>query len=510
MKRLIATCAIVAVAILSMVVLLNDEAVVATDSNYTFSYDDYTLIQGSVESFENSVDNNKINYLKVNYELKEGETKIGEYSIVYTKEQDNNLSVQLYQGKEVITGNSTYHFVDVVGSTTAFIVPPKVVMGDKDYLLALLVGGEKYNIPGVEKLIISTVDTIALSIAPTMGINNVIKNANDLRSLVIDSKLNLGATSNFISLCPNLSKLYIKELGTCEGGNIWNMGSTAKMSQVDISFKATNETAFKKINANTNIPVINVTLLPGSVKANVLNFTNVNSVSVFADDWDNAKTLSDLANDVSGTPELKFYGSISLISSNSRIAEGQCTTVTVSADKLYGVKSLYVTLNYDSAVFNLKSPPVISDSLKDVIEISGYGVNGEYTVAFKSAQNITGDLLSFQLEAKAKATLGSYPVICEVKTNGSSDGNSSNTFGHIYRAESVITVGALIGDLNSDGKVDENDALYLLLNTFDAVGYPIEGQSVDYNNDGRVDSDDAIWLKNNLGNLEGSLSSGGA
>lgn len=507
MKRLIATCAIVAVAVLSMVVLLNDEAVVATDPNYTFTYDDYTLIQGTVEGFEG----NNSNYLKVNYELKEGEAKIGEYNIVYTKESDNNLTVQLNEGVEVINGNPN-HFVDVVGSTTVFIVPPKVVMGDKEYPLALLVGGDKYEIPGVEKLIISTVDTIALSIAPTSNIHNVFKDANDLRSLIIDSKLNLGATNNFIRNCPNLSKLYIKELGTCDGGNIWNMGSTAKMSQVDISFKATNETAFKKINANSNIPIINVTLLPGSVKANVLVFTNVSTVSVFADDWDNTKTLSDLANDVPDTtPELKFYGSISVVSSNSRIAEGEYTTVTVSADKLNGVKSLRVTLNYDSAVFNLKSPPVILDSLKDVIEISGSGEKGEYTVAFNSAQDITGDLLSFQLEVKAKATLGSYTVICEVKTNGSSDGNSSNTFGHIYRAESVITVGALIGDLNSDGKVDENDALYLLLHTFDATGYPIpEGQSVDYNKDNRVDSDDAIYLKNHLGNLEESLSSGGA
>lgn len=506
MKRLIATCAIVAVAILSMVVLLNDEAVVATDPNYTFTYDDYTLIQGTVESFEG----NSNNYLKVNYELKEGEAKIGEYSIVYTKDGDK-LSVQLYQEKEVITGNSTYHFVDVVGSTTVFIVPPKVVADGKDYLLAFLVGGDSYKIPGVEKLIISTVDTTALSIVG-LNVHNVFKNANDLRTLIIDSKLNLGATNNFINQCQNLSELYIKELGTCEGNILWNMFNSAKMHEVNISFKATNETAFKKINASTNIPIINVTLLPGSVKANVLVFTNVSTVSVFADDWDNTKTLSDLANDVSDTtPELKFYGSISVVSSNSRIAEGEYTTVTVSADKLNGVKSLCVTLNYDSAVFNLKSPPVISDSLKDVIEISGSGEKGEYTVAFNSAQDITGDLLSFQLEVKVKANLGSYTVICEVKTNGSSDGNSSNTFGHIYRAESVITVGALIGDLNSDGKVDENDALYLLLHTFDATGYPIpEGQSVDYNKDNRVDSDDAIYLKNHLGNLEESLSSGGA
>lgn len=507
MKRLIATCAIVAVAILSMVVLLNDEAVVATDPNYTFSYDDYTLIQGTVESFEG----NSNNYLKVNYELKEGEAKIGEYSIVYTKEKDNdNLSVQLYQGKEVIAGNSTYHFVDVVGSTTVFIVPPKVVADGREYSLAFLVGGQNYMIPGVEKLIISTVDTTALSIVG-LNLNNVFKGANDLRTLIIDSKLNLGTTSNFINQCQNLSELYIKELGTCDGNNLWNMFNSAKMHEVNISLKATNETVFKKISATANIPVINVTLLPGSVKANALDFTNVSTVSVFADDWDNTKTLSDLANDVLGDPELKFYGAISAVSSNSRIAEGEYTTVTVSADKLNGVKSLCVTLNYDSAVFNLKSPPVISDSLKDVIEISGPGEKGEYTVAFNSAQDITEDLLSFQLEAKAKATLGSYTVVCEVKTNGSSDGNSSNTFGHIYRAESVIAVGALIGDLNSDGKVDENDALYLLLHTFDATGYPIpEGQSVDYNKDNRVDSDDAIYLKNHLGNLEESLSSGGA
>ena len=426
MKRLIATCAIVAVAILSMVVLLNDEAVIATDSNYTFSYDDYTLIQGTVESFEG----NSNNYLKVNYELKKGEAKIGEYSIVYTKDGDK-LSVQLYQGKEVITGDPTYYFVDVVGSTTVFIVPPEVVADGRAYSLAFLVGGQNYKIPGVEKLIISTVDTTALSIVGP-NLHNVFRDAKDLRTLIIDSKLNLGVTNNFINQCQNLSELYIKELGTCEGNNLWNMSSSAKMHEVNISFKATNETAFKKINANSNIPIINVTLLPGSVKANVLVFTNVSTVSVFADDWDNTKTLSELANDVPDTtPELKFYGSISVVSSNCRIAEGEYTSVTVSADKLNGVKSLRVTLNYDSAVFNLKSPPVISDSLKDVIEISGAGEKGEYTVAFTSAQDITGDLLSFQLEVKAKATLGSYTVICEVKTNGSSDGNSSNTFGHI-------------------------------------------------------------------------------
>lgn len=75
-----------------------------------------------------------------------------------------------------------------------------------------------------------------------------------------------------------------------------------------------------------------------------------------------------------------------------------------------------------------------------------------------------------------------------------------NTRGaHTYNDAGVCSVcgygaaGTQRGDLNADGRVDSEDALYLLKNTFFGSQYPIS-QSADFTADGKVDSDDAIYL----------------
>lgn len=76
-----------------------------------------------------------------------------------------------------------------------------------------------------------------------------------------------------------------------------------------------------------------------------------------------------------------------------------------------------------------------------------------------------------------------------------------NTRGaHTYNDAGVCTVcgcgadGTLRGDLNADGKVTSDDAVYLLKHSlFGASQYPVS-QNVDLNKDGKVTSDDAVYL----------------
>ena len=262
----------------------------------------------------------------------------------------------------------------------------------------------------------------------------------------------------------------------------------------------------------TENETVTITLSPEQGK-------QVASVSVLKDNNDevqaivnpqnaNQYTFTMPASNVTVSATFEDVSSVSITPTESTVAKGSSTTVTVSAVNLKNVSSLYITVTYDITMFDLKTPAY--SELLNSATIKGDVANGEYVVAFSTPRNITGDLLTFQLEAKENATVGAYAISCVIEINGTVN-NGTNQSEKTYNDSTNLTIGNLIGDLDSDGDVDEDDAIYLLLYTFRASTHPLpEGQNVDYNNDGVVNSDDAIYLKNYLTNPAQYPLSGGA
>lgn len=559
MRKLYAICAVALVVISSMVVLLVNETTDATPASYSFTYGDYTVTQSSA-SVENNVvtaeyalsgGDVSCSY-RITYGIQEGILTASVTDERITKLGDDALEVLIIPPKVVISEGVEYSLGGLEGRTTTTnqLVETKVLIISTEGGRLTTIGGQSQNniIRGL-----SALETLVIDAAFSSTGMNTIRDCACLSEVYIREmgthsnrlwSLGNSATSFNLSFkttsststyalvtgaanvkllsgsikaekldFSNVSKVLLDSADWSSTVTLNDLANEVTTGNAEIEFYGSSQSTSYTVaiaqnqtgvsvstdSASEN-DVVTITLTPGQGK-------QVGEVSVVKEDNGVVQTTVDAQNPnvytfvmpasnviVSATFEDIPVAAVTIVPTNNTVAKGASTIVTISAVGLTDVSSLYITLTYDDTKFNLKSP-AYSDMLDSAV-LKGDLTKGEYVVAFATPQDISGDLLTFQLEAKDDAPVGSYTIGCTVEINGAASGNT-NTPGGTYSNTSTLSIGNLLGDLDSDGDVDEDDAVYLLLYTFRTSNYPIPGgQNVDYNNDGVINSDDAIYLKN--------------
>ena len=118
------------------------------------------------------------------------------------------------------------------------------------------------------------------------------------------------------------------------------------------------------------------------------------------------------------------------------------------------------------------------------------GVTSMGANAFSFCENLTG----ITIFSKTIVIYDSAETISETATIYGYEGSTAEAYAEKYdRDFTAFPPEYIRGDVNGDGKVDSDDAIYLLRHTMLSAQYPIN-QNGDMNGDGKVDSDDAIYL----------------
>ena len=180
-----------------------------------------------------------------------------------------------------------------------------------------------------------------------------------------------------------------------------------------------------------------------------------------------------------------------VILGNATAEAGEEVQVTLSFDKATVIKSLAISnIDYDTTRLELIGGEWNVDGI-----LSDWGTVTEGAGALAFAKNTTVEgtflTLTFKvLEDVEDVTMG---ISCHVIAKEMLDSGEELDYIITVIPGEVVVKNVIIGDVNGDGYVTSDDAIYLLYYTTDSVGYPIN-QDGDFDGNGYVTSDDAIYL----------------
>ena len=171
---------------------------------------------------------------------------------------------------------------------------------------------------------------------------------------------------------------------------------------------------------------------------------------------------------------------------------GETCDVYLCFNETTAIKSMAVfDLVYDPDLLELTGGEWLSDDalIKNWNTSQGTGV-----ITFGSDTEVTGAFLKLQFKVSEQVSGPDIAfVCCNAKVTIKEDGQPEASIPVTVQPGTVFINEYTVGDLNGDGMVDSDDAIYLLYSTLLPDSYPLN-QSGDMNGDGMTDSDDAIYL----------------
>lgn len=170
---------------------------------------------------------------------------------------------------------------------------------------------------------------------------------------------------------------------------------------------------------------------------------------------------------------------------------GETVQMSLELSEAVEIKSMIVyDFVYDKTVMTLKD---VQWCVPDAV-IADYDPTADAAVlAMNENTDMSGAVLTLTFGITEGADGGEYTVSATAKAKTKPAGGIESDIGLSFEDGAITVSDGIRYDINGDGGIDSDDALYLLRALYMPESYPLE-QSGDVNADGAVDSDDVIWL----------------
>ena len=170
---------------------------------------------------------------------------------------------------------------------------------------------------------------------------------------------------------------------------------------------------------------------------------------------------------------------------------GDEVQISVSFKEEVTIKSIAISdLEYDKEKLELVN---VEWDVTGILSDWGTIAENAGVLTFTNNTAVKGNVLTFTFRILDDVADGTCEIACQVIANEMLESGEEQNLDVTVTFGEITIKNVLKGDVNDDGYVTSDDAIYLLYHTTNNVVYPIN-QDGDFDGDGHVTSDDAIYL----------------